>query len=122
MKRWKCFPVETKKAGECRCEECSWKVTLKDLPIGEMQGAVFEHVSKTGHAVVRTYRSKTLYRADEPAEVKESPRVRAWCKTCDKEIGEKAKNIVLFWAASSHRKKTGHVLEIIEKDGTRRPL
>lgn len=115
---WLCFLSEKKVQDKAKCRDCDW---TRNEPFGTLD-AVKEHVNKTGHTVDRTLKSQTVYAPEKEIEVEEAPRRRAWCIDCDKEIGEKARNIVVFWAATSHRKKTGHKLEIIEPDGSRRPL
>lgn len=128
---FKVFTKEREIKQVARCSDCEWKVTIDEVgpEAGQAIAALNAHVRSTGHTVVRRYSSKTIYAGqleDDPppeARKKKEPPVRtAWCKECNCQIGAKARGIVVFWAAGSHRKKSGHEVEIVEADGTRRPL
>lgn len=124
MIRHKCFTKKRNTKGSLKCTVCKWGMTDKRMEPEKMPLAAKEHVEETGHEVKRFFHSETFYGPfeGETLEIEEKPRATAYCKTCQKPIGVKATNIVLYWAAASHFKKTGHEVEITEKDGTKRQL
>lgn len=96
----------------------------------EAAGSAQNHVRDTGHTVKRIYESETTYREkleEEGVSPEESTKKRkahrkkheAWCNACNKEIAPTGVGIVVYWAASSHTKKTGHKVVVRKLDEPR---
>lgn len=129
---YKVYTTEREIKQTVHCEDCDWKANENHVGRDAQQAiaALNTHIKSTGHTVTRKYTSKTVYHGqqltadDMPPEArkKEAPKRTVWCKTCKKQIAEKATGIVIFWAAKSHQEASGHEIEIVEADGSRRPL
>lgn len=121
--RHTCFTQKRNSSGSLKCRDCGWNKSDAATVPEEMPALAKVHVEETGHTVVRILKTETFYGPFEGELLPEpEPKIgpRAFCKGCNKFIAEKAKNIYVYWGASSHRKKSGHEVVIIMPDGTER--
>lgn len=120
-----CYVVERHTSQSAKCKDCGWEDDVpkdNEYRANDMISLAIAHVRETGHTVERKYGSRYLYSGQptdktKPPEPTEKPRRKVYCNDCKKWMAENAKGIVVFWAASSHHKKTGHHVDIIGVDG-----